>query len=47
VKGKSVFLEQMSKFIEWLQNAEEGNLVKNWKFAIEIFVKMFLFLSIF
>ncbi len=25
VKGKSVFLEQMSKFIEWLQNAEEGN----------------------
>ena len=26
VKGKSVFLEQMSKFIEWLQNAEEGRL---------------------
>ena len=25
VKGKSVFLEQMSKFIEWLQNAEEGD----------------------
>lgn len=25
VKGKSVFLEQMSKFIEWLQNAEEGS----------------------
>lgn len=24
-KGKSVFLEQMKKFIEWLQNAEEGN----------------------
>ena len=24
VKGKSVFLEQMSKFIEWLQSAEEG-----------------------
>ncbi|KAL2080496.1 hypothetical protein ACEWY4_024289 [Coilia grayii] len=23
-KGKSVFLEQMSKFVEWLQNAEEG-----------------------
>merc|ERR1712071_196288 len=23
VKGKSVFLEQMSKFIEWLQSAEE------------------------
>jgi len=25
-KGKSVFLEQMKKFIEWLQNAEEGTL---------------------
>lgn len=23
-KGKSVFLEQMKKFVEWLQNAEEG-----------------------
>ncbi|KAG5843183.1 hypothetical protein ANANG_G00185790 [Anguilla anguilla] len=22
-KGKSVFLEQMKKFVEWLQNAEE------------------------
>uniref|UniRef100_A0A4W3HGL5 eIF5-mimic protein 1 n=1 Tax=Callorhinchus milii TaxID=7868 RepID=A0A4W3HGL5_CALMI len=25
-KGKSIFLEQMKKFVEWLQNAEEGNL---------------------
>lgn len=24
-KGKTTFLEQMKKFIEWLQNAEEGN----------------------
>lgn len=24
-KGKSVFLEQMKKFVEWLQSAEEGN----------------------
>uniref|UniRef100_G1KMQ9 eIF5-mimic protein 1 n=1 Tax=Anolis carolinensis TaxID=28377 RepID=G1KMQ9_ANOCA len=24
-KGKSVFLDQMKKFVEWLQNAEEGN----------------------
>lgn len=24
-KGKSVFLEQMKKFVDWLQNAEEGN----------------------
>lgn len=23
-KGKSVFLPQMSKMIDWLQNAEEG-----------------------
>jgi hypothetical protein len=23
-KGKSVFLEQMKTFVEWLQNAEEG-----------------------
>lgn len=23
-RGKSVFLEQMKKFVEWLKNAEEG-----------------------
>ena len=23
-KGKSVFLEQMKSFVEWLENAEEG-----------------------
>ena len=23
-KGKSVFLEQMKKFVEWLNSAEEG-----------------------
>ena len=23
-KGKSVFLEQMKQFVEWLKNAEEG-----------------------
>lgn len=28
VKGKSVFLEQMKKFVEWLQNAEEGNNIQ-------------------
>ena len=22
-KGKSIFLDQMSKFVDWLQNAEE------------------------
>ncbi|RWS07934.1 hypothetical protein B4U79_00739, partial [Dinothrombium tinctorium] len=27
-RGKSVFLEQMKKFVEWLQNAEEGNTTK-------------------
>ena len=26
-KGKSVFLEQMKKFIEWLENAEEGRQI--------------------
>lgn len=25
-KGKSVFLEQMKKFVEWLKNAEEGKI---------------------
>ena len=25
-KGKSVFLSQMAKMVEWLQNAEEGNV---------------------
>uniref|UniRef100_A0A4W5Q339 eIF5-mimic protein 1 n=1 Tax=Hucho hucho TaxID=62062 RepID=A0A4W5Q339_9TELE len=25
-KGKGVFVEQMKKFVEWLQNAEEGNI---------------------
>ncbi len=35
-KGKSVFLEQMKKFIEWLQNAEEGKYFWKimWKIAI-------------
>ena len=26
-KGKRVFLEQMKKFVEWLENAEEGQSV--------------------
>jgi hypothetical protein len=26
-KGKSVFLEQMKKMVEWLQSAEEGKYV--------------------
>lgn len=28
-KGKSVFLEQMKKFVEWLKNAEEGTKNKH------------------
>ena len=28
-KGKSVFLEQMKKFVEWLENAEEGRFLEN------------------
>ena len=27
-KGKSVFLEQMKKFVDWLQNAETGKYIK-------------------
>lgn len=27
-KGKSTFLEQMKKFIEWLEQAEEGKLTE-------------------
>lgn len=26
-RGKSVFLEQMKRFVEWLKNAEEGEKV--------------------
>ena len=29
VKGKMLFLDQMKKFIEWLQNAEEGECDKS------------------
>ena len=28
-KGKSVFLEQMKQFVEWLQSAEEGKCIKD------------------
>lgn len=31
-KGKSIFLDQLKKFVEWLQNAEEGKLF--WKLDI-------------
>ncbi|RMC05077.1 hypothetical protein DUI87_18259 [Hirundo rustica rustica] len=31
-KGKSVFLDQMKKFVEWLQNAEEGYEVQDSKY---------------
>ncbi|KAI3356471.1 hypothetical protein L3Q82_017686 [Scortum barcoo] len=34
-KGKSVFLEQMKKFVEWLKNAEEG---KNFSLFFFLFV---------
>lgn len=42
-KGKSVFLDQMKKFVEWLQNAEEGTvsfqlryLIVSWQINISI-----------
>lgn len=28
-KGKNVFLEQMKKMVEWLQNAEEGKVLNS------------------
>jgi hypothetical protein len=31
-KGKSVFLEQMKKFVEWLENAEEGESLTLFKY---------------
>lgn len=27
-KGKSIFLDQLKKFVEWLQSAEEGELIE-------------------
>lgn len=35
-KGKSVFLEQMKKFVEWLKNAEEGKAVSSLSHASEV-----------
>lgn len=32
-KGKSVFLEQMKKFVEWLKNAEEGKRLTAFAFS--------------
>lgn len=40
-KGKSVFLEQMKKFVEWLQNAEEG------KFLIVKLILLYIVVYIF
>lgn len=39
-KGKSVFLEQMKKFVEWLKNAEEG---KQCFFFLIVFTGFFFF----
>jgi hypothetical protein len=37
VKGKMLFLDQMKKFIEWLQNAEEGKQERsNIRFTVYI-----------
>lgn len=34
-KGKMMFLDQMKKFVEWLQSAEEGNINQNTNFITE------------
>ena len=33
-KGKSVFLEQMKKFVEWLKFAEEGKVLQCVGFSV-------------
>uniref|UniRef100_A0AAY4CME9 eIF5-mimic protein 1 n=1 Tax=Denticeps clupeoides TaxID=299321 RepID=A0AAY4CME9_9TELE len=39
-KGKSVFLEQMKKFVEWLQNAEEGKYPTECSPCIQLSIVM-------
>lgn len=36
-KGKSIFLEQMKKFVEWLKNAEEGETITHVGLFIYLF----------
>lgn len=36
-KGKSVFLEQMKKFVEWLKNAEEGEYQSQLNMMVSLF----------
>lgn len=38
-KGKSVFLEQMKKFVEWLKNAEEGEYQSQLNMIIFFFIR--------
>lgn len=35
-KGKMHFLDQMKKFIEWLQNAEEGKCLLSYELVLHI-----------
>lgn len=42
-KGKSVFLDQMKKFVEWLQNAEEG--MTSFEELCKLFAKHLFFHS--
>lgn len=48
-KGKGHFLEQMKKFVEWLQNAEEGihsisfEFIKKKSFSNFVYLYFFLF----
>ena len=50
VKGKSVFLEQMKKFVEWLENAEEGNRNSSYNIyysPFQLYIILFQFSSSF
>ena len=35
-KGKGIFLDQMKKFVEWLENAEEGTFF-NYELRVRFF----------
>lgn len=47
VKGKMMFLEQMKKFVEWLQNAEEGRFPFNKKTMFKSSYRNFIYVYIF
>lgn len=45
-KGKSVFLEQMKTFVEWLKNAEEGEDDDDYYYLLLLLVLIMVNLTI-